>query len=89
MKITAEEFDKQFDEGKDIFDLMEDPKIMKLDKFQKTFLNKNQETKENISLSFPKEFMKMLDHKVKEIGVNREAFIKMIVAERLGVIGKD
>jgi len=26
---------------------------------------------------------------VKEIGVNREAFIKMIVAERLGVVGKE
>ncbi|HHH19107.1 MAG TPA: hypothetical protein ENK86_01155 [Campylobacterales bacterium] len=89
MKITAEEFDRRFDQGEDIFELMENPKIMKLDEFKKTFLKNSQEAQEQISLSFPKDFIQILDRKVQEIGVNREAFIKMIVAERLGVIGSD
>lgn len=88
MKITAEEFDKRFNEGEDLFELMENPKMMKLDEFQKIFLKNNQEVQEQISLSFPKDFIKLLDRKVQEIGINREAFIKMIVAERLGVISK-
>ena len=30
MKITAKEFDERFDNGEDIFDLMENPKVMRL-----------------------------------------------------------
>lgn len=89
MKMTAEEFDRRFDEGEDIFDLMENPKIMKFQEFQKKFLENNQKAQEEISLSFPKDFIQLLNSKVQEIGINREAFIKMILAERLGVVSKD
>ncbi|KIM08646.1 MAG: hypothetical protein KU29_02600 [Sulfurovum sp. FS06-10] len=57
MKITAEEFDRRFDEGEDIFDLMENPKMMNIDEFKKTFLETNQETQEKIYISFPKDFI--------------------------------
>jgi hypothetical protein len=35
MKIIAKEFDKRFDNGEDIFDLMENPKVLTLNEFEK------------------------------------------------------
>jgi len=40
MKIKAKEFDERFDNGEDIFDLMENPKIMSMEEFNKDFLKK-------------------------------------------------
>ncbi len=41
MKITAKEFDERFDNGEDIFDLMENPKIMSMDEFNRDFMKKS------------------------------------------------
>ncbi len=82
--ITAEELDKKFDNDEDVSEYMDFSKAKKFN----SFFEKNQKAEEQISLSFPKEFIEIIDNKIKEIGVNREAFIKMIVAQQLGIFAR-
>ena len=82
--ITAKELENRFDNNEDISEYMDFSKVKKLS----SVFEKSKKNNAHISLSFPQEFIQILDKKVKEIGINREAFIKMIVAERLGVINK-
>jgi len=81
MKITAKEFDKRFDNGEDIFDLMENPKIMSIDEFNKDFLKKS------VTINFSQEVYDKINQKAKLLKVQIEDLIKIIVAERVGVLG--
>ena len=80
MKITAKEFDKRFDNGEDIFDLMENPKIMSIDEFNKDFLKKS------VTINFSQEVYDKINQKAKLLKVQIEDLIKIIVAERVGVL---
>jgi len=81
--ITAKELEDKFDNNEDISEYMDFSKVTKLD----SFLKDNETKSEKIYLSFPENFITILDKKSKAIGVDKESFIKMIVAERLGLIG--
>jgi len=81
-KITAEELDKKFDEGEDVSKYMDFSKAKKL----KDFVAEKQERQEGIHIRFPKSVIDMIDSKIKEIGIDRESFIKMVVAERLNIL---
>jgi hypothetical protein len=77
--ITANELEKKFDNGEDVSEYMDFSKVQKL-----TILLKQQSDEyEEVKISFPKKFIQVIDEKVKDIGVNREAFIKMLIAQRL------
>jgi len=77
--ITAKELDTKFDNGEDISNYMDFSKVKKVNN---TF-NQQKNEYEEIRILFPKKFMRIIDSKIKDIGVNREAFIKMLIAERL------
>jgi len=92
INMTAKEFDRRFDNGEDIDTLMEADEILTMTDLKNIVKEKKSmdfsKAQEQISLSFPKEFIEIIDNKIKEIGVNREAFIKMIVAQQLGIFAK-
>ena len=79
MKMTAKEFDEKFDNGEDIFDLMEKPKIMKLSEFENQYLNR-------VTIDFSQEVYEKIKIKANLLKVKVDDLIKMIVAERVGVI---
>lgn len=70
-KITSEEFDKQFDSGEDVGDLLDTKKAR---------VNKQVQ---RINIDFPTSFLKRIDEEAKRIGVTRAALIKIWMAERL------
>ena len=79
--ITAEELDKKFDNDEDVSSYMDFTKVKRLN----SVFKQNREEYENINIFFPKSFMKIIDEKIKNIGIDRESFIKIIVAERLNI----
>ena len=71
--MKADEFDKKFDEGKDIFKYLDTSKARRLGQEQK-----------RVNVDFPVWMIQLLDKEAKRLGVPRQAIIKVWVAERLG-----
>jgi hypothetical protein len=70
--MKAEEFDKLFDEGKDITHLLD----------LSSARRPNQELK-RVNVDFPLWMVNRLDHEAKRLGVTRQSIIKIWLAERL------
>lgn len=70
--MKAKEFDKKFDEGKDI------TKYLDVSKAQRP----KQEQK-RVNVDFPLWMIHQLDKEAKRLGVPRQSIIKVWVAERL------
>ena len=70
-KITSKEFDKRFDSGEDMGDLL-DVKQAKVNK-----------QVQRINIDFPISFLRRIDKEARRIGVARTALIKIWMAERL------
>lgn len=74
-EITAEEFDRKFDNGEDISEyvdwdnpIIHDPKAEEL---------------KRVNVDFPNWMVDDLDREARRLGVNRQAVIKMIIDEGL------
>ncbi len=80
--ITAEELDKKFDDGEDVSEYMDFSKAKRI----KEFILENKNEQEDVHIYFPKSVLAIIDKKVQEIGIDRESFIKMVVAERLNIL---
>ena len=76
--ITAEEFDKRFDNGEDISHYLDFSKAEKLKDFEKRITK----TKK-VNVDFPENILGLIDQEAKKIGVTRQSIIKMWIAERL------
>ena len=70
--MKAEEFDKLFDEGKDITHLLD----------LSSARRPNQEVK-RVNVDFPIWMVNKLDREAKRLGVTRQSIIKIWLAERL------
>jgi len=70
--MKSEEFDKLFDEGKDITHLLD----------MSSARRPNQELK-RVNVDFPLWMVKKLDLESKRLGVTRQSIIKIWLAERL------
>jgi len=70
--MKAREFDKKFDEGKDI------SKYLAISKARRP----KQEQK-RVNVDFPLWMIQLLDKEAKRLGVPRQSIIKVWVAERL------
>ena len=77
-KITAEEFDKKFDDGEDIDEYLDFSTATKLKDMKKL---KTQTKKVNVD--FPEWVIESLDEEARKIGVTRQSIIKVWIAERL------
>ena len=75
-KITSEEFDKRFDNGEDMGDLLD---------IKKAKVNKQVQ---RINIDFPISFLRRIDEEARRIGVARAALIKIWMAERLEPIAQ-
>ena len=70
--MKADEFEKKFDEGKDISKHLDVSKARRLGQEQK-----------RVNVDFPLWMIQLLDKEAKRLGVPRQAIIKVWVAERL------
>jgi hypothetical protein len=70
--MKAKQFDKQFDEGKDISKNLDLSKSKRLGREQK-----------RVNVDFPLWMIQLLDKEAKRLGVPRQSIIKVWVAERL------
>jgi hypothetical protein len=70
--MKAKEFDKQFDESKDISKNLDLSKAKKIGREQK-----------RVNVDFPLWMIQLLDKEAKRLGVPRQSIIKVWVAERL------
>jgi len=70
--MKASEFDKNFDEGKDISKHLDVSKARRPAQEQK-----------RVNVDFPLWMIQLLDKEAKRLGVPRQAIIKVWVAERL------
>ena len=71
--MKAKEFDKAFDEGKDISEYLDTSKARRPEQEQK-----------RVNVDFPRWMITLLDKEAKWLGVPRQSIIKVWVAERLG-----
>lgn len=85
MKITAKEFDRRFDKGEDIFDLMDNPKSISMTEFKNEFLEKKETTQNSITIDLNGVLIQKLKEKADTLNVKIDDLIKMILADRLGV----
>lgn len=72
--LSAEEFDRMFDEGKDDI-------TPYLDLNSATRINKEAK---RVNVDFPTWMVDAMDREADRIGITRQAFIKVVIAERLG-----
>jgi hypothetical protein len=70
--MKAKEFDKKFDEGKDISQHLDVSKARRPEQEQK-----------RVNVDFPVWMIHLLDREAKRLGVPRQSIIKVWVAERL------
>ena len=70
--MKAHEFDKKFDEGKDISKYLDISKTRRPKQEQK-----------RVNVDFPLWMIQLLDKEAKRLGVPRQSIIKVWVAERL------
>lgn len=72
--ISAGEFDRIFDEGKEDI-------TPYLDLNSATRINKEAK---RVNVDFPTWMVEAMDREADRIGITRQAFIKVVIAERLG-----
>ena len=70
--ITAEEFDKKFDDGEDISEYVDWSSARRI----------NQEAK-RVNVDFPAWMVEAMDKEASKIGVTRQALIKFVINEHL------
>lgn len=71
-KISAEEFDRRFDDGEDMSEYIDWSSARRID----------QETK-RVNVDFPQWMIAGLDREAKRRGVTRQALIKVWISDRL------
>lgn len=76
--ITAEEFDRKFDDNEDISEYLNFSDAVKLSEFEKLT---NRTT--TVNIDFPEQIVMLLDKEAQKIGITRQAIIKVWIAERL------
>jgi len=79
--LTAEQFDKKFDNGEDISMYLDFSKAIRLKDIDQL---STKTTKVNVE--FPEWLLNTLDQEAHKIGVSRQSVIKLWVAERLKAI---
>ncbi|MEI9479909.1 MAG: CopG family transcriptional regulator [Deltaproteobacteria bacterium] len=70
--MKAEEFDKKFDDGEDVSQVLDISKARRPVQDQK-----------RVNVDFPLWMIQLLDKEAKRLGVPRQSIIKLWVAERL------
>jgi hypothetical protein len=75
--LPAEELDRRFDEGGDITEYLDLDSARPLKTEPK-----------RVDVDFPAWMVKAMDKEADRMGITRQAFIKVVLAERLGEFGR-
>ena len=70
--MKADEFDKKFDDGKDILEYLDLTKAIRPGQISK-----------RVNVDFPEWMIKLLDKESKRLGITRQSIIKFWIAEKL------
>jgi hypothetical protein len=70
--MKAKEFDKLFDEGKDVINMLDLKKATRPGQLQK-----------RVNVDFPNWIIDTLDKEAKRLGVTRQSIIKVWIADRI------
>jgi len=70
--ITAEEFDRKFDEGENVMEYLDLSSI-----------TRPRLAPKRVSVDFPVWMVEGLDRKARELGVTRQSIIKVYISEKL------
>ena len=76
--ITAEEFDRKFDDNEDISEYLNFSNAIKLSEFEKLT-----DRTTTVNINFPEHILMLVDKEAQKIGITRQAIIKVWIAERL------
>lgn len=71
-KMTAEEFDRRFDEGEDMTPYIVPGSARRIN-----------EEPQRVNVDFPRWVVQRLDREANRLGVSRQALLKIWIAERL------
>ena len=71
--ITAEEFDRKFDDGEDISEYVDWSSARRI----------NKETAKRVNVDFPVWMVEKLDVEASRLGVTRQSLIKFVINEHL------
>ena len=77
-KISAEEFDRKFEDGEDILPYIDLSSKMTLEEFEKEIL-----TIKKVNVDLPSWAIASLDKEAKRMGVTRQSIIKMWLIQKL------
>ena len=77
-KISAEEFDRKFDDGEDILPYIDLSSKMTLEEFEKEIF-----TIKKVNVDLPSWAIASLDKEAKRMGVTRQSIIKMWLIQKL------
>ena len=77
-KISAQEFDKKFENGEDMSEYLDFSKARFVNDFKQ-----NEIKTKKVNVDFPEPILALLDKEAKKIGVTRQSIIKVWIAERL------
>ena len=78
MKVKASEFDRAFDEGKNV------SRLLDVSKARRPGLEQRR-----VNVDFPIWMIQSLDREARRLGVTRQSIIKVWIAERLGTMSHD
>ncbi len=87
INMSADEFDKRFDNGDDIIDLMQDSQILTIDDLKKIIKTKESQNSDlSISLNLNTLLLEKLRLKADELSIGIDDLVKVILAERFGLL---
>ena len=85
--MSAKEFDKRFDNGEDIDTLMKNPETLTITDLENIIKDKkHQEGKYSITLDLNSVLIGKLKENANNLNVKIDDLIKIILADRLGVL---
>jgi len=86
INMTAKEFDERFDNGEDIDSLMTADEILTIDDLKKISKEKEYISKNYVTLDLNGMLIQKLKEKSSNLNIKIDDLIKMILADRLGIL---
>ncbi len=86
INMSTQEFDRRFDDGEDLDSLVGSSEKITIEQLQEMCESQNKENNRVITLSLSSTLSDKLQEKSKELNIAVNDLIKVILAQRLGVL---
>jgi hypothetical protein len=84
INMTAKEFDKRFDEGTDIFDIMEPDEVLSMKEFQNRLLTDTKQ--KQITITLDNQIFSKIEQKANLLNLDTIDMIRVLLARDVGVL---